>query len=380
MLPLTGIRVLELGQNLAGPYGAEILATLGADVVKIERPAGDDVRYWGQSATPEASYTFHAMNYNKRGVALDLDDPAAVAWLRQYAAGCDVVVQNMRTGVVEKLGLDAKTLRAANPRLIYCSISAFGHTGPLKSKPGYEPIVQAFSGIFSVNGSPDAPPTRVGIPVLDLGTGMWTAIGCLAALYRRQFSGEGCVVDASLFETALGWLTLGLGNYMASGTVPVRHRTGSPRIVVFQAFDTSDGEIVVAAANDRLFGKLAAALGRPQWAADPRFRNNGLRLKHKDDLIPEIEKILRSKSTAEWTGIFEAAGVPCASINTMAEVVAAPQTKAVGMLQTAPDYDKELVGIPLSFDTVRPSIRRAAPRIGQHTDEIMPPRAKVHER
>jgi crotonobetainyl-CoA:carnitine CoA-transferase CaiB-like acyl-CoA transferase len=380
MLPLNGIRVLELGQNLAGPYGAEILATLGADVVKIERPAGDDVRYWGQGTTAEASYTFHAMNYNKRGVALDLDDPAAVAWLRQYAADCDVVVQNMRAGVVEKLGLDAKTLRAANPRLIYCSISAFGHAGPLKSKPGYEPIVQAFSGIFSVNGAPDTPPTRVGIPILDLGTGMWTAIGCLAALYRRQFSGEGCVVDASLFETALGWLTLGLGNYMASGTVPVRHRTGSPRIVVFQAFDTSDGEIVVAAANDRLFGKLAVALERPRWAADPRFRDNGQRLKHKDDLIPEIEKILRSKSTAEWTEIFEAGGVPCGSINTMAEVVASPQTKAVGMLQTAPDFDKELVGIPLSFDTVRPSIHRAAPRIGQHTDEIMPPRAKVHER
>jgi crotonobetainyl-CoA:carnitine CoA-transferase CaiB-like acyl-CoA transferase len=380
MLPLTGIRVLELGQNLAGPYGAEILATLGADVVKIERPGGDDVRYWGQSVAPEASYTFHAMNYNKRSVALDLDDPAAVAWLRKYASDCDVVVQNMRAGVVEKLGLDAKTLRAANPRLIYCSISAFGHAGPLKTKPGYEPIVQAFSGIFSLNGSPDTPPARVGIPVLDLGTGMWMAIGCLAALYRREFSGEGCVVDASLFETALGWLTLGLGNYMATGTMPVRHRTGSARIVVFQAFDTSDGEIVIAAANDRLFGKLAAAVGHPQWATDPRFRNNGLRVKHKEELIPEIEKILQSKSTAEWTEIFEMAGVPCASINTMAEVAAAPQTKAVGMLQTAPDFDKELVGIPLSFDTVRPSIRRAAPRIGQHTDEIMPPRAKVHDR
>jgi crotonobetainyl-CoA:carnitine CoA-transferase CaiB-like acyl-CoA transferase len=379
MLPLSGIRVLELAQNLAGPYGAEILATLGADVVKVERPQGDDARYWGQVVPPATSYTFHAMNYNKRGIALDLDDPAAVAWLREYAAGCDVVVQNMRAGVVEKLGLDAKSLRAVNPRLIYCSISAFGHAGPLRERPGYEPIVQAFSGIFSINGAPETPPSRVGIPVLDLGTGMWTAIGCIAALYRREFSGEGCVVDASLFETALGWLTLGLGNYRASGTLPARHRTGSPRIVVFQAFDTSDGEIVIAAANDRLFAKLATAIGRPQWATDPRFRNNGLRLQHKDALIPEIETILRGKSTAAWAEIFDAAGVPCAPVNSLADVATLAQTQAVGMLQTAPDFDKELVAIPLSFDKARPPIRRAGPRLGEHTDEIMQSRAKIHD-
>jgi crotonobetainyl-CoA:carnitine CoA-transferase CaiB-like acyl-CoA transferase len=380
MLPLTGVRVLELGQNLAGPYGGEILATLGADVVKVERPQGDDARFWGEPMSPGASYMFHAMNYNKRGIALDFEDPTALAWLAQYAAGCDVVLQNMRPGVVEKLGLDAATLRAANPRLIYCSISAFGHTGPLKAKPGYEPIVQAFAGIFSVNGAPDAPPARVGVSVLDLGTGMWTAIGCLAALYRRELSGEGCVVDASLFETALGWLTMALGNYKATGTIPVRNRTGSGRIVVFQGFDTSDGEIIIAAANDRLFAKLAVALGRPQWASDPRFRTNGLRLQHKGEIIPEIEKILRTKRTAEWAEILEAAGVPCAPVNTVVEVAAAPQTKAVGMLQTPPGFDKELVGIPVSFDRVRPPIRRAAPRVGEHSDEIVPPHAKVRDR
>ncbi len=372
MLPLGGIKVIEIANNLAGPFAGRILANLGADVVKLERPdGGDDARYWGAPLTPDASYAFHSMNYDKRGFALDLRDPAAVAWLKAYVAECDVLVQNMRPGVMEELGLDASTMRAAHPRLVYCSLWAFGNKGPMRMKPGYEPIVQAFAGMFSINGAPEAPPTRIGVQLLDLGTGMWAALGCIAALYRRQLTGAGCVVDASLFETALGWLTLSFGAYKAMGTLPTRHRTGSGRIIVFQALEASDGEIMVAAANDRLFMKFARAIGHQEWEADPRFKTNALRLAHKDELMPQIEAAMRTKSRAEWISRLEAAGVPCAPINSFVELAGEPQTEAVGILQTAPELGKEFVGLPVKFDDVRPPIRRAAPRIGQHNEEIL---------
>ena len=372
MLPLTGIKVIEIGQNLAGPFAGRILANLGADVVKLERPdGGDDARYWGALLTPDASYTFHAMNYDKRGFSLDLRDPAAIEWLKRYIGQCDVLVQNMRPGVMEALGLDARSMRAAHPKLVYCSLWAFGSKGPMKLKPGYEPIVQAFAGMFSLNGAPDAPPTRIGVQLLDLGTGMWAALGCVAALYRRQLTGEGCAVDTSLFETALGWMTLGFGAYKAMGTMPIRHRTGSGRIIVFQALEASDGEIMVAAANDRLFMKFARAIGHPEWEAEPRFQTNALRLTHKDEIMPQIEAAMRTRTRAEWMERLEAAGVPCAPINTLPEVAAEPQTDAVEILQEAPELEKPFVGLPIKFDDERPPIRRPAPRIGQHNDEIL---------
>jgi crotonobetainyl-CoA:carnitine CoA-transferase CaiB-like acyl-CoA transferase len=372
MLPLSGIKVVEIAQNIAGPYAGEILAALGADVVKVERPkTGDDARYWGSLLTPDASHIFHSLNVNKRSVALDLTDPAAVAWLKRYIGECDVLVQNLRPGVIEELGLDGETLRAAYPRLVYCSLGAFGNAGPMKMKPGYEPIVQAFSGIFSVNGSPETPPTRVGVSILDMGSGMWTAIGCLAGLYRREQTGSGCIVDASLFETALGWLATILGAYKTSGLAPTRHRTGSPRIVVFQGFETSDGEIVVAAANDRLFAKFAEAVGRPAWNADPRFRTNALRLANKEALLPEVEALMRTRTRAEWIDCLEAAGVPCAPINDLADVARDPQTEAVGMLLEEPRSGGTFVGLPIKFDGVRPAIRRPSPKVGEHNAELV---------
>jgi crotonobetainyl-CoA:carnitine CoA-transferase CaiB-like acyl-CoA transferase len=371
MLPLSGIRVVEIAQNISGPFAAEILASLGADVVKVERPAGDDARAWGPKLTPDASHLFHTFNCNKRGVAVDLRDPAAIAWLKAYAAECDVVVQNLRPGVVQELGLDAPALMKANPRLIYCSVGAYGNRGPMKMQPGYEPIVQAFSGMFSVNGAPEGPPSRVGLQALDMGTGMWTAIGCVAALYRRQVTGKGCVVDSSLFETALSWLSLSLGNYRTTGTLPTRHRSGSPRIIIFRSFETKDGEIVVAAANDRLFAKFATAVGRAHWNADARYRTNDSRLQHQAELMPQIEALMRTRRSTEWIECLEAAGVPCAPINTVAEVAREPQTAAMEMLQSIPGLG-EFVRMPLSFDGERPAILRQAPRIGQHNAEILP--------
>ncbi|MFN7288244.1 MAG: CaiB/BaiF CoA transferase family protein, partial [Burkholderiales bacterium] len=283
-LPLAGVRVLEIAQNIAGPYAAEILGRLGAEVIKVERPeGGDDCRGWGPPFFEGTATTFHACNPGKKGVTLDLKDPAAIEWIKDQVRQSDVFIQNLRPGVVDELGIGPDVLRAVNPRLIYTSLWAFGHVGPMKLKPGYEPMIQAFSGIFSVNGTADGPPSRVGMQILDLGTGVWAALATLAALFQRQSTGQGCTVDASLLETAFGWLGMLMAGFGVSGEQPVRHRTGTPRVVVFQAFEASDGEIVVAAANDRLFAKLARELGRPDWASDPRFATNALRFKHKPD-------------------------------------------------------------------------------------------------
>jgi len=373
-LPLAGIRVVEIAQNLAGPFAGEILATLGAEVVKIERPEGDDARGWGPPFIGGAAATFQTVNRNKRSVALDLKDERALAWLKDYLLGCDILVQNLRPGAMEALGLGAEALRARNPRLIYCSLHAFGREGPKRLDPGYEPIVQAFAGMFSVNGTREGPPARVGMQVLDLGTGVWAALGCLAALLRRAQTGEGCVVDTSLFETALGWLTIHFATFGATGQQPVRDRTGNPRLIVFQAFETADGEVVVAAANDRLFAKLAIEIGREDWARDPRFRTNADRIAHRELLIPEMEAIFRTRPTAEWVRRLEAIGIPCSPINDLAAVRDDPQTAAIGALLPLPDLPElRTVGLPVSFDGVRPAHRHRAPALGADNEALGAP-------
>ncbi|MCW5284079.1 CoA transferase [Verminephrobacter eiseniae] len=260
--PLAGIRVVEIGQNIAGPYASEILSSLGAEVIKIERPGtGDDARGWGPPFWRGTATTFQAMNHGKKSIALDLRNACHVQWLHGRVVEADVFIQNMRPGSLQALGLGPGELCALNPRLIYCSLWAFGHKGPMQMAPGYEPMVQAFAGIFSINGPETGPPARVGMQVLDLGTGMWAALGCMAALLRRASTGQGCVVDTSLFETALTWLQVMMAGFQATGKQPQRHRSGNPNVVVFQALSTKDGELVVAAANDRLFASS------PVWRA-----------------------------------------------------------------------------------------------------------------
>jgi len=371
MLPLSGVTVVEVAQNLAGPIAAEILAHLGADVVKVERPEGDDARRWGPPFWKGVSPGYLAVNANKRSITLDLKDPKAVAWLTEFLGKADVLVQNLRPGSLEELGLGPQEMLARHPRLVYCSVWAFGATGPLRLKPGYEPMVQAFSGLMMMNGDEGGPPTRIGTSVLDYGTGMWTAIGALAGLAQRQRTGRGCVVDASLFETGLAWLKGHFASYRASGQVPERHRTGSHRVVPFESFETKTNPIIIAAGNDRLFAKLATALGHPEWPADPRFATNAARVGSKLELVAEIQQILLTRSKGEWIDVLEAAGVPCAPINSLPEAVAEPQAAALGMIQKVPGDDYELMGLPLSFDGTRPDIRLAPPAVGEHNREIL---------
>ena len=371
-LPLGGIRVVEIAQNLAGPFAAEVLAFLGADVVKVERPEGDDARGWGPPFWRGTSPGFLAVNANKRSVTLDLKDTKAVDRLWGLIDRADVLVQNLRPESLDDLGLGAEAVRARNARLVYCSVWAFGRTGPLQRRPGYEPMVQAFSGLMMMNGDEGGPPTRIGTSVLDYGTGMWAAIGILAGLMQRQATGLGCTVDASLLETGLAWLKGHFASFRVSGEVPERHRTGSRRVVPFQGFETKTGPVIVAAGNDRLFAKLAQALGHPGWAADPRFATNAARVAHREELIGQIEAVMLTRTKGEWIDALEAAGVPCAPIHTLPEAVSHPQVAALGMIQPVPGGDVDLMAVPLSFDGQRPGIRRAPPTSGQHNAEVFP--------
>lgn len=369
-LPLAGITVIEIAQNLAGPYAGEILARLGADVLKVERPGGDDARGWGPPFLDGAAASFHAVNAGKRSVVLDLTDPAALARLRPAIARADVLVQNLRAGALEALGLGPEACRALNPQLVYCSISAFGPTGPLRHRPGYEPMMQAFTGIMLTGGREGDPPARVSLPLLDYGTGMWAALGVLAGLLQRAQTGRGCVVDASLFETALGWLGNHFASFRLSGQMPERHPTGSARLIPFQAFETKTGPLLVAAGNDRLFAALARALGRPEWASDPRFATNADRYAHRQTLLADIAAILATGTKGEWLDRLEQAGVPCAPVQTLVEALAHPQTAASAMIQPVPGADLALMGLPLRFDGARPPLPGRAPRLGEHDSTL----------
>jgi len=370
-LPLSGVKVVEVGLNLAGPLVGEILAGLGADVIKIERPeGGDDARGWGPPFVHGASMSFHSMNRNKRSVALDFKDPAAMARLHRLIAEGDIFIQNLRPGVADELGLGPAALLEVNPRLLYCSIAAFGHQGPLRLKPGYEILLQAFAGLMSMTGEENGPPMRMGASVVDFGTGMWTAIAALAALRHRDHTGRGCVIETSLFETALFWLCNTFAQYTVSGKVPERHPTGSPRQVAFGAFETRNGPLIIGVANDRLFAKLARVLNRAEWAADPRFRTNADRLAHRDFLLGEIRAVLRQATKEEWLERLEAAGVPCAPILTLPEVLAQPQTEALGIVHPVPETEGKMLSLPMSFDGVRSALTRRAPRLGEHNREV----------
>jgi crotonobetainyl-CoA:carnitine CoA-transferase CaiB-like acyl-CoA transferase len=374
-LPLSGLVVVELGTSVAAPFGAQILAELGADVIKVENPrGGDDARSWGPPFVEGTAAVFHAINRNKRSAAIDFTDGAQCDALRCFiVAQADVVLQNMRPGTVEKFGLDAATLRGAKPALIYCNLAAFGSRGPLKDKPGYDPLMQAFGGIMSITGEDGRPPVRVGPSLVDQGAGMWAVIGILAALQRRSLTGEGCVVDTSLYETALAWTGMHTANFLASGKVPRRLGSENFGIAPYRAYQAQDGWIVIAAGNDNLFTRLCQALGRTEWADDPEFRTNPDRVKNRDRLNALLAEVIATDTRDAWRAKLDEAGVPCAPVLALDEVQAHPQSHAVGMLQDAPDGGLPLMGIPLAFDGERPPYRNRAPDLGDATATIIEP-------
>lgn len=371
-LPLTGITVVELGHSVAAPYAGEILGDLGADVIKIEKADGDDARNWAPPYWGAMSATFQSLNRNKRSVVVDLKHAAERERLRTLILErADVVIQNLRPGSAAELGLDAGTLRALKPALVYCTIGAFGGTGPLKDHPGYDPLMQAFGGLMSVTGEPEQRPVRVGTSIIDMAAGMWSVIGVLAALLQRRDSGTGAAVDTSLFETVLGWMCYHAANFQASGELPKPQGSGAAMIVPYRGYASKDGFLVIAAGNDKLFASLARVLGHPEWIADPRFRTNPDRVNNQDVLYRMIEELVVLRTSGEWRDILDEAGVPNAPMQTIAEVLAHPQTKALGMLQRSPDGEITLLGLPLSFNGMRPPFRQPPPALGAHTREIM---------
>lgn len=362
--PLSGIRVFEFGSNLAGPYAGWVLAQMGAEVVKIERPEGDDARGWGPPFWRGAATLFHTVNRDKESLCIDLKDSAAVAALRRrILEEGDVVLQNMRPGVAAQLGFSAESMTAENPRLIYCNLHAFGATGPMKNHPGYDTLMQAFSGVMSVTGQEDGPPVRAGVSVADMGTGMWCVIGILGALYRRTSTGRGGIIDASLYETCLGWMTLHSTAFQATGDMPLRYATAARGIVPYQGYPCSDGMLIIAASNDRLFAKLARALGHPEWAEDERFKTNPQRVAHRAEVNRRLDAILTTAPRAHWQSKLDAAGVPNSPVHSMNEVLQHPQTAALGMLQDTGHDGLKLFGLPFSMDGERPSMRHLAPEL-----------------
>ena len=380
-LPLAGITIIEFCHSVAGPYAASILADLGADVIKVEAPeTGDYARDWGPPFAHGTATLFHVLNHNKRGMALDLRDGVTCDRLKAFIVEhADVVIQNMRPGAIDKLGLGAQALREAKPSLIYCDLGAYGRTGPLRERPGYDPLMQAHGGIMSVTGVDGGEPVRVGVSIVDQGAGMWAAMGILAALNRRHVTGEGCQVSTSLFETAIGWMAPHVGGYLSGGAMRRPLGSGVTEIVPHQAFPTADGHIMVAAGNDNLFRALCGAIGMT-FARDERFATNSKRVENRRVLIPMLEAIFRSRPSADWQARLDEAGVPAAPIENVAQVIASPQTAALGILQKAPDLDMTLTGLPLEFDGVRPPYRFSAPKLGEHNSLLEPdsnPRKKA---
>ncbi len=366
--PLAGLTVVELGASVAAPAAGQILADLGAEVVKVEKAEGDDARRWGPPFVDGAAATFHALNRNKRSVVCDLrNEKEKSALVRFVVQKADVVLQNLRPGQVEALGIGAPQLLPLKPELIYCNMGAFGRAGPLADRPGYDPLMQAFGAIMSVVGEEGRPPVRVGPSIIDVGTALWAVIGILSKLYQRQ----GGVVDVSLFETAGGWMNMYAAQYLASRELPRKNGSGQAAIVPYRAYRTTDGDLVVAAGNDSLFRKLCAVLGHPDWADDPRFRTNPDRVLNSAALYALIEKQMAQRSSADWSQRLDAAGVPCAPVQNVAQMLEHDQMKALGLLQAVQGLSIPLIGLPLSLDGRRPGAGRAAPALGAHTQEIL---------
>ena len=358
--------MIDLTSSLAGPFCGSILAALGADVVKVERVEGDETRSWGPPFHDGEGVLFHSANAGKRSLALDVRDPRGLDVLLRLVGSADVFLQSLRPGGAERIGLGSEELLARNPRLVYCSIGAFGRSGPLRQEPGYDPLMQAFSGILGVTGEPDRPGVRVGVSLVDHGTALWGSVGILAALLDRERTGAGTVVDVALYETALSLMGYHLSSAAVTGRDPQRQGTAFPLIAPYQVLPTADGELMIAAANDRLFAKLCDALG---LAVEGRFATNPQRVERRAELVSWLTEALRAETTEVWLDRLRAAGVPAAPAQGALEVIDHEQTQALGMLQ-------ELRGLPVAALPVSSGGERLLhgappPRLGEHTVAVL---------
>lgn len=369
--PLKGIKVIEVGQALAGPLAGVILGDMGAEVIKVEKSdGGDDARLWGPPFVDGDSVMFHATNRNKKSVTLDIKSAEDVAKLKRLASEADILIQNLRPGIVDEFGIGPEAMLAVNPRLIYCSIWAFGYQGPLRLAPGFDPLLQAYAAVMTMTGRPEDPPTFCAPAINDTATGLWCVIGALAALQQRHVTGKGCIIDTSLFETAVNWVGGALNQHQITGAVPTRHGTGSAILVPYQTFETADRPICIAAGNDRLFVKCAAAMGHPEWSRDPRFEDGRKRVVNRAALIDLMRPVLRAMPRDHWLAAMADVGVPAAPVNDIAELAKSEQLAAMDMMRTLPGSGMRFVGLPISFDRQRPHPRSDSPKLGEHNAEV----------
>jgi crotonobetainyl-CoA:carnitine CoA-transferase CaiB-like acyl-CoA transferase len=382
---LAGLRVLDLSRILAGPWVGQTLADLGAEVIKVERPgAGDDTRAWGppflkdDEGHDNTSAYFLCANRNKKSVTADITRPEGQALLRQLAEKSDIVIENYKRGGLKQYGLDYDSLRAINPRLIYCSITGFGHTGPYADRAGYDFLIQAMGGLMSITGAkdgePGAGPQKVGVALTDILTGLYSTVGILAALAHRHATGEGQCLDMALLDVQVACLANQASNYLVGGKAPVRMGNAHPNIVPYQDFPTSDGHMVIATGNDGQFTRLCEAAGHPELARDPRYADNKARVANRVALIEAMNAFTVGRSTADWIALLEEAGVPCGPINDVEQVFADPHVQARGLRQT---IDKAQVGaVPFVASPIRLSAtpvqyRLPPPSLGEHTREVL---------
>ena len=378
MKPLDGIKVLDLSRVLAGPWCTQLLADLGADVIKIERPgSGDDTRHWGPPWHGEgdkrvAAY-FLSCNRGKKSAAIDFAQPDGAALVRRLAAEADVVVENFKVGGLEKFGLDAKSLRTANPRLIYASITGFGLDGPYADRAGYDFIIQGMGGMMGVTGLPDdepgGGPMRAGVAIADLFTGLYTCASILAALFRRERTGEGSEIDTALFDTQIAVMANQASNALISGKDPPRQGNTHPNIVPYQPFDAADQPIIIAVGNDRQFARLAGICGHPEWVTDQRFATNEARVAHRADIVPLVADVIRRRPAADWLDQLEAAGIPAGPINRITQALADVQAQHRQMVRTIAGIP--LVGSPVRLDGERADSDLPPPALGEHTADVL---------
>ncbi len=378
MRPLEGIKVLDLSRVLAGPWCTQLLADLGAEVIKIERPgSGDDTRHWGPpwhgEGDKRVSAYFLSANRGKKSAAIDFARPEGAALVRKLAEDADVVVENFKVGGLEKFGLDAASLRAANPRLIYASITGFGQDGPYADRAGYDFIIQAMGGMMSITGLPDGEPgggpMRVGVAVVDLFTGLYTTIAVLGALDRREKTGEGAHIDIALLDTQLAMLANQASNALISGEDPPRQGNTHPNIVPYQPFDAADQPIIIAVGNNRQFARLAEMCGHPEWVSDERFASNGARVANREAIVGLVSECIRHKPAAQWLKQLEAAGIPAGPINRIHQVLEDVQIQHRGMVRTIAGVP--LIGAPIRIDDRRTDSELPPPGLGEHTEEVL---------